>query len=293
MSKRGRRILPALLLGLILAAALMVRWHGKQAARGPRYDGRRVADWVEAAIKESTNSAAAAKVIQIGAPAVPFIVEVGLQSHTQEFPPRNQFYSRHPRIERLVSWLGLETETYENCVEWHYSAVALLARMGTNGLAAIPALFECREECTVMHYLPVLEILDAIADMNGTNTTAIPYFTKCARSTNEPCALRAAVRVYEINGDAGLVVETCERLSRKDPRLVLAQQELGWYEDDQRLNQHLVPFFERLYADPRLDDAKRAEVMSELLTRSNDATAAIARLLARQTNAPAPAQNPP
>jgi len=43
---------------------------------------------------------------------------------------------------------------------------------------------------------------------------------------------------------------------------------------------------ERLYADPRLASGDQESILFELESRSNDATAAIARLLALQTNAP-------
>ena len=81
------------------------------------------------------------------------------------------------------------------------------------------------------------------------------------------------------------MAETCERLAPEQPKSLLYGQELFWFRDDRELNQHVVPLLERLYEDPRLSDSDKSSVMFELQSRSNDATAAIARLLARQTNA--------
>jgi hypothetical protein len=216
------------------------------APRGPLYKGRRTADWVAQALHEKSRSEAFEAVLQIGAPAVPFIARRGLHDRCHKFHFLSSdhvlgFGMGHPRLDR---WLR-KAKWVENCVVRHGQADWLLSCMGTNALAAIP------------------------------------YLTKRARMGD----LRAAAVAYFIDRRTNLLVETCERLARNDPGELLYGQELFWFRQDHELNQYLVHLLEGLYADPRLASGDQEAVMFELESRSNDATAAIARLLARQTNA--------
>jgi hypothetical protein len=78
---RGARILFALLLvGTALSCARL--W---LAPRGPLYKGRRTADWVAQALHEKSRSEAFEAVLQIGAPAVPFIARRGLHDRCHKF----------------------------------------------------------------------------------------------------------------------------------------------------------------------------------------------------------------
>jgi len=275
---RGARILFALLLvGTALSCARL--W---LAPRGPLYKGRRTADWVAQALHEKSRSEAFEAVLQIGAPAVPFIARRGLHDRYHKFHFLSSdhvlgFGMGHPRLDR---WLR-KAKWVENCVVRHGQADWLLSGMGTNAQAAIPDVIDCLEHCPCLHFIDARDLLNTLGQISGTNPAAIPYLTKHARMGD----LRAAAVAYFINGRTNLLVETCEQLARNDPGELLYGQELFWFRQDHELNQYLVPLLEGLYADPRLASGDQEAVMFELESRSNDATAAIARLLARQTNA--------
>jgi len=240
--------------------------------RGPVYQGRRTADWVEEAFKDPPSSEAFDAVLKIGAPAVPFIAR-GLHDrcHSYHFlSAGNEWYfiHRHPRLGRL-----LEAHV-EICTGKHLRASWLLWRMGTNAQAAIPDVIDCLENCPSLHFISAWEMLGTLEEISGTNPAAIPYLTECARG-GDSCRLRAAVAAYRINGQTNLLIETCERLSRIDPAGLLDGLELFWFKDDPELNQHLVPLLEKLYLDPKLDARDRSSAMAALELRTNAAAAVV------------------
>ena len=283
MNRGARTVFTLLLIVAAIGCALL--W---PAARGPIYRGRRTADWVEQALREHSRSEAFEAVLQIGAPAVPFIARQGLHNKYHKFYFLSDDYvatfcQHHPvlyRRLRIVPWIN-----YDGCAARHDKARWLLDCMGTNAQAAIPDVIDCLEHCRGLHYVNALELLDTLGEISGTNPAAIPYLTQRARRDDSLC-LRAAAMAYCIEGRTNLLVETCQRLARKDPGELLGGHELFWFREDHELNEHLVPLLERLYADPRLASGDQESILFELESRSNDATAAIARLLALQTNAP-------
>jgi hypothetical protein len=268
---------------IVIAIGCALLW---LAPRGPLYEGRRTADWVEQALREESRAEAFEAVLHIGAPAVPFIARQGLHNKYHKLYFLSDDYvaalcRNHPvlyRWLRIVPWIN-----YDGCTARHDRARWLLSCMGTNAQAAIPDVIDCLEHCRGLHFINAQDLLDTLGEISGTNPVAIPYLTKLARRDGSLC-LRAAVLAYGINGRTNLLVETCQRLAWKDPRALVGTQELFWFRENHELNEHLVPLLEELYADPRLASADQESVMLELESRSNDATAAIARLLARQTN---------
>jgi hypothetical protein len=273
---------------LLVAAATGFALHGLRAG-GPVYQGRTTADWVRKALADQSRSEAFEAVLKIGAPAAPYLARQGLHDLCHRFPSLSSdrvmiFREAHPRLGR---WLRLDR--WENCAIRHDQARWILWCMGTNGQAVIPDVIDCLEHCPNQHFVNAMDLLDTLGEVSGTNPAAIPYLTKCARRNDSLC-LRAAAMAYYINGLTNLLVETCQRLARKNPSDLLSGQELFWFRDDHGLNEHIVPLLEELYADPRATAGDRESAMFELTSRSNDATAAIARLLARQTNGLVPAQ---
>jgi hypothetical protein len=276
---RGARIVFTLLL-IVTAIGCPLLW---LAPRGPLYKGRRTADWVAQALHEEKRSEAFEAVLQIGPPAVPYIARWGLhdKGHTFHFMSSDYllpFSMGHPRLAR---WLRIWNWMY-NCVGKHGQACWLLSCLGTNAQAAIPDVIDCLEHCPTLHVMHRLQLLDTLGEISGTNPAAIPYLTKRARMGD----LRAATMAYYIDGRTNLLVETCQWLARKNPSWLLSGQELFWFREDHALNEHLVPLLEKLYASRSLASRDQESIMFELESRSNDATAAIARLLAVQTNAP-------
>src|ERR1017187_2696661 len=77
------------------------------SCRGPVYQGRRTADWVEQAFKDPPSSEAFEAVRKIGGPAVPFIAKnLHDRSHKFRFLSSANimpFGYRHPRINNLVT----------------------------------------------------------------------------------------------------------------------------------------------------------------------------------------------
>ena len=284
MSRRAKGI--AILLVVVAVTSCVLLW---QSAEGPVYRGQRTAVWVKQALHDKSRSTAFEAVLQIGTPAVPFIASQGLHNkyHRLYFLSDNYvagsgLVQHHPWLWswlRKVPWIN-----YDACAARHYQARWLLSCVGTNAQAAIPDVTDCLERCPGLHFYQVMELLDTLGEISGTNHTAIRYLTKRARGKGSLC-LRAAAVAYDIDAQTNLLVETCQRLALTDPSELLSQ-ELSWSRDDHQLNEHLVPLLEKLYADPRLLSSDRAAAMFELESRSNDATAAIARLLAMQTNAP-------
>ena len=271
--KRAAKIVFTLLL-IVAAIGCALLW---LAPPGPLYKGRRTADWVAQALRDESRSEAFEAVLQIGAPAVPFIARRGLHDkcHTFHFLAWDHvdyFCTTHPWLSR---WLGIgRWVRLDNCVGKHDQARWLLFCMGTNAQAAIPDVIDCLEHCPALHVMHHLDLLDTLGEISGTNPAAIPFLARLARNGD----LRAAAVAYYIHGQTNLLVETCQLLARRHPDWLLSGQELFWFREDHELNQHLVPLLERLYADPRLESRSRDAVMFELESRSNDATAAIARL---------------
>jgi len=254
---------------LLVAAAVAGGLHWRPD-RGPVYQGRRTADWVEQAFQDPPSSAAFAAVVKIGAPAVPFIARrLHDRSHKLRFLSSSNimpFGPRHPRINDLVA------VHLENCTDKHLRASWLLWLMGTNAQAAIPDVIDCLKHCHSMHIMSHVDLLDTLGEISGANPAAIPYLTKLARG-DDSLNLRAAATAYQINGQTNLFVETCQRLSRQNPTGFLQDHELFWFEDDPKLNQHLVPLLEKLYLDPQLDSNDKAMALDDLESRTNDAAA--------------------
>jgi hypothetical protein len=282
MSPKGKIIFIALL--FVAAMVCATRWWPED--RGPVYEGRDTADWVEEALHDKSRSAAFEAVLKIGAPAVPFIMRQGLYGRSHHFhflsTDRIMYFSEnHPRLYR---WLKLDELDF--CVVRHEQASWLLWCMGTNAQAAIPDVINCLDNCPELHFINAQSLMDTLGEISGTNPAAIPYLTKYAR-TDYSLNLRAAAIAYQINGQTNLLVETCERLARKDPQTLLDGQELFWFRQDHELNRHIVPLLEKLYSNPQLDAIHREFIVFELQSRTNDARAALARLAALNgTNAP-------
>jgi hypothetical protein len=285
MKRRAKIIFAILLIAAGLGWLLRER-----EDRGPLYEGRHVADWVADAMREDSPSNATAMVLKIGAPAVPFIAKLALHdpSHTNPrlaYDEASVFCDNHPLLGRMALWSHVLK--LHNCVSEHESARWILSQMGANAVAAVPDVIDCFEHCPNAHFMNGQDMLDTLGEICGTNPVAIAFLTRSARATNS-YSLRAAVIAYCNDEQTNLMVETCERLAREEPESILHSQELFWFREDHALNQHLVPLLERLYDDPKVDASGRESILFELESRSNDATAAIARLLARQTNAPLP-----
>jgi len=238
--------------------------------RGPKYDGRPVADWVNEALHENGRTPAFETVLKIGSPAVPFIAQQGLYGRSHRFSILTTdrlilFGQQHPRLNR---WLKLED--WDVCIERHLQAAFLLQLIGTNAQAAIPDVVNCLEHCPELHYIHTMELLDTLGEISGTNRAAIPYLTRCARG-DDSVNLHAAYVAYKIDGQTNLFIETCERLAKTDPKSLAESSELFWLRSDRQLNQHLIPLLEKIYANPSLDAVTRESVMLALQSRTNAA----------------------
>jgi hypothetical protein len=285
MSRRAKSIIILLLAAAAVGGALLGR-----SGRGPIYQGRRTADWVKQALRDQSRSEAFEAVLKIGPPAVPFIARQGLHDkchafHSVSWDHVSAFSTRHPHLSR---WLHIE-DWVDNCARRHDQAASLLYCLGTNAQAAVPEVINCLERCPELHFIQCQDLLDTLGEINGTNSAGLAYLTRCARR-NDSLSLRAAALAYFLNGQTNLMVETCRRLAAIAPGQVLNGHELFWLRDDHDLNQHLVPLLEGLYTDPRSTSRDRETILFELQSRSNDATAALSRLLALETNAPAAAK---
>ena len=149
---------------------------------------------------------------------------------------------------------------------------------------------------SIPHYINDLELIEAMGTLSEGSTEAVPFLTRVA-SHLDSCSLRAAYTAYELSGDTNLFVQTCNLLAKEKPDELTRAFELNWLADDHNLNQYLVPLFVKIYSDRRLSVEQRADVMENLESRGNDATAAIAQLAAmNQKTKPqfkAPAISPP
>jgi hypothetical protein len=254
--------------------------------RGPVYGGRSTADWVKEALSDDSASGACEVVFSIGAPAVPFIARQGLHDRCHRWPflsiDRTLIFSwHHPRLAGLMERAGL----LQNCVMQHGRACWMLSRIGTNAQAAIPDVADCLEHCPNQHYIDGLELVDTLGDISGTNLAAIPCLTRCARGTHSLC-LHAAAVAYSIDGKTNLLLETCRRLAVQDLEQLLGGEELFRLRGEEALNQHLVPFFKALAADPRLTSQQRESAILELDGRGVEAPAGLPHLSDHSTNSP-------
>lgn len=272
---------------LLIGSALLVliagfAWHW-QVARGPVYKGRHIADWVDEALSDHPGTNAPAMVIEMGTTAVPFIAREGLygRSHVFHFLTTSRLSDFSRRHYRISASLGLSKLDF--CVARHEQARVLLNQFGTNAQAAIPDLVNCLEHCPELHVFNTVLLQDTLATISGTNPAAIPYFTRCALDHND---LHAAALAYQIDGQTNLFIKTCEQIALKDPAQLASARELYWFRDDHRLNEQLVPFLEKMYPSMLLRYSERASVLIELQARGDDATNAVNRILATQTNAP-------
>jgi hypothetical protein len=282
---RRKTILVGFLL-LVLVIIGLTRWREN---RGPMFEGRHVADWVDEALQHDGRTPAFETVLKIGEPAVPFIARQGLygRAHTFHFLSTDRlwiFANYHPRLHRL-----LKMDKWDFCISRHLQASWLLYLLGTNAQAAIPDVIACLDHCPELHYMHTMSLLDTLGEISGTNPAAIPFLTSCTNG-DASSNLHVAYLVYGIDGRTNFFIEICRRMARTDPKDFVEARELDWLCDDHQLNQHLVPLLEGLYASPMLDDRARESVMFALESRSNDATAAIARILLARTNASPPAK---
>lgn len=268
----------------LMAATLVSLLHDWEV-RGPLYQGRDIADWVADALMENGLSKPASDVVlEIGTPAVPFIAKHGLHAPSHKNPwlaydSVDAYCNKHPVLGGLA--LKLHVLKLHNCVSEHTQAWWLLSRIGTNAVVAVPDVIDCIEHCPNAHFITAQDLLDTLGTIGVNDPGALTYLTQLARQTNS-LSLRAATYVYWRTGDTNLMMQTISDLG---PR-ALGGMELSWLREDHALNQHIIPVLERMYHDPKLDALAQSSILSELESRGNDATAAIARLLARQTNAP-------
>jgi hypothetical protein len=242
----------------------------------PVYQGRSVAAWVDEAMKGGQSSAAFVTVLEIGAPALPFIIRKGLYHpcHRLKFLSYGVvegFRFNYPLLGRWVP--------QDNCVLRHYLTRELIRSLGTNAQAAIPGLIDCLEHCPNLHCVNAWDLLDTLSEINETNPAVIPYLSR--RANQDDClTLPAAALAYVINQQTNLLVETCARLARKNPAALLGTPELYGFREDHELNRHIVPLLEKLYFDTRLNNSDRESVLCELEYHGSDASAVLARLRA-------------
>jgi len=271
MRRRNKILIVAVLL---LAAAFAWHW---QVARGPVYEDRHITDWVDEALSSNTATNAQAMILQIGEPAVPYIARQGLygRSHVYTFLASDRLRTFSDKHHRISVWLSLRK--WDHCVPRHQRAVWLLSSLGTKAQAAVPDLINCLEHCPEIQSADTIALQDTLAKIGGTNSAVIEYFTRSARANDD---LHAAVLTYQLDGRTNLLVETCEAIALKQPQVLAFPGELSRFRADHALNQYLVPLFEKIYFKPKLNFQNRAQVMSELEARGDDATNAIAHLQA-------------
>jgi hypothetical protein len=275
MSKRRKTII----LAIAILLAIVFTWHIHSISnQGSIYEGRHVAEWVADALKDEN---AEAVVLRIGEPAVPFIAKQGLHDICHSFPWLSWdslyfFRYNHP-------WLPLWIERKENCDVKHWNAMFLLQKIGTNAQAAIPDVIHYMEHCPEHHSTDWVDAIDVLREISGTNMAAIPYLTKWAQMGD----LRAGYAAYEINGGKiDVFVEACNVRAKRDPRELIISYELDWARDDDDLNNQLIPLFERMYSDPRLDADYRFLILDWLTKRGAYSKEALARLQTLQKNNP-------
>ena len=189
---------------------------------------------------------------------------------------------------RLARWLRL-WKWVDNCVGKHGQACWLLSCMGTNAQAAIPGVIDCLEHCPTLHFMDRLELLDTLGDISATNPAAIPYLPSA------PAGVTCGLPPGPITS---MVEPTCWlRLAngwRRPIRGLLGGQELFWFREDHALNRISRSFAGEHVCRPTAEvPLPGYRSSSNLQSRSNDAIAAIARLLAMQTNAPVRAEIAP
>jgi hypothetical protein len=276
---------------LIISAAMWLAW---PVDCGPLYQGRHMTDWVDAALHDDEN--ACQTVLKIGPPAVPYLARQGFNGRSHSIPSLTTsrvqiFGDHHPRLRK---WLKLDD--WDFCVGRHASACCLLDQMGTNAQAAVPAVARCLISCPELHYIDEIMLIDTLGYISGTNQAGIPALGQVAR-WNDSASLVAAAVAYRIDGRTNLMVETCGCMAQKDPRRFAEELwdiDIGFpapdkseghadkpypsLRDDHRLNQYLVPLFEKFYYDPRLDEAGRKIMLLSLEIREQDAAATLARM---------------
>ena len=75
MSRRAKGI--AILLVVVAVTSCALLW---QSAEGPVYQGHRTVVWVKQSLHDKSRSTAFEAVLQIGAPAVPYVARQGLHN---------------------------------------------------------------------------------------------------------------------------------------------------------------------------------------------------------------------
>jgi hypothetical protein len=262
---------------LLIAAAVALALHWGED-RGPVYNGRHIADWVDLALDGNVQDREAENVVvAIGAPAVPFIARKGLHDRCHTHPylnwDRAEFLcDHHPWIGGLAVKIGVLK--LENCVLRHELASGLLGQIGTNAQAAIPDLIDCLKHCPNPHYFDTQDWIDLLGDISGTNRAALPYLTYLARQ-DDSFSLRSAAVAFSIDGDTNLVEETCQRVTKRDPaelaqlaQLVL-DRGLWWLQSDE-LNLQLVPLLKQRYSNPSMDAEAKECLREEIRKRTGE-----------------------
>jgi hypothetical protein len=259
--------LPALLVTGVVIAGLTHRTE-------PDYKGRPVREWVEMAVAEKTwegETNAHHVVIEIGSPAVPYLIEALTSKN-------------HGVIHQRVEWLRwhlperLRWAEPEDCVSRHVAAGWLLSDMGKAGRPAVPAIIQCLKQCPDLHYVNSSELLDFLGNLGSATNEALPYFTELANKPNSSFRLRAACYAYYMTGKTNLVAAVFCNAGRERPKEFLFSRELFWLRDDSELNQHFVPILIHCLSDVRLDDSDRSAAISELEYRGPGALAALPAL---------------
>ncbi|HSY17343.1 MAG TPA: hypothetical protein VK815_03375 [Candidatus Acidoferrales bacterium] len=282
--RRPKKILLCSLL-LVLAAGIIWHW---EAASGPIYHGRRVSEWVDEALRLNPGTNAPAQILQIGAPAVPYIARQGLYGRSHTFPVLStarlrDFSGRHHRTAVRLHLYQLDV-----CTTRHERACQLLLSLGPSARAAIPDLINCLERCPDLNDNLTFQLQDALAILNGTNRTALPYFIRCARKTDD---LHAATLAYYIDGQTNLFVETCQQLAVKNPQALATSRDLARFADNHLLNIHVIPLLEKIYLTTKFKPDLHRAALAALESRGTDAAPTLARIHAIEASAP-PAPTP-
>ena len=277
-----RRSKKILLCSLLLALIAALAWHW-QAVSGPVYHGRHVSEWVDEALQANPGTNAPAQLLQLGAPAVPYIARQGLYGRSHVLPALStarlrDFNARHHRTAVRLHLYQLDV-----CTIRHERACQLLLAFGPAARAAIPDLINCLEHCPDLDDNGTLQMQNTLAVINGTNLTALPYFVRCARKTDD---LHAAALACDLDGQTNLFVEICQRLALKDPSALVASRDLARFVDNHPLNEHIVPLLEKIYLTTKFKPGLHQSVLAALEARGADADAALARIHAAEAISP-------
>ncbi|MDB6065346.1 MAG: hypothetical protein JWR26_1554 [Pedosphaera sp.] len=256
---------------LLVIGIVTIELHHRPEAM---HKGRPVREWVELALAErpsmgETNARHA--VVEIGSPAVPYLIEALTSKNHGVIHQRVEWLRWH--LPERLRWAALEY-----CVSRHVAAGWLLSDMGEAGRPAVPALIRCLKQCPELHYVNSSELLDDLGNLGSATNEALPYFTELANKPNSSFRLRAACYAYYMTGKTNLVAAVFCNAGRERPKEFLFSRELFWLRDDSELNQHFVPILIHCLSDARLDDSDRSAAIYELEYRGPGALAALPTL---------------